>query len=131
MKWIPERLAIYGTLTILALTVLFHLLVLAGVVPYEMVWGGRLTSVDEMRQFETISILLNLLMAVVVAIRADLLRLPIHRMVPRGILWAMAVLFALNTVGNIASLNTMEAIIFTPVTLVLCVFSVKLALPRG
>jgi hypothetical protein len=40
----------------------------------------------------------------------------------------MFVLFAINTVGNIFSNNELERLIFTPLTLLLAVFSLRLAI---
>jgi len=41
------------------LATIFHLLILVRVIPYEITWGGRLKTVEEMYVFETISILIN------------------------------------------------------------------------
>ncbi|MGV3588417.1 MAG: hypothetical protein ACO1OF_15540 [Adhaeribacter sp.] len=75
------RIAAIGLLLILSLIVIFHLLVMVGVIPFNIVWGGRLKSTSEMLLFETISIFMNLIMLAVVAIKANILRLPVNRIV--------------------------------------------------
>lgn len=59
---------------------------------------------------------------------SGLLRLNAKPMLIRVSLWLMAGLFALNTVGNLFSNNDFERIIFTPVTLLLSIACVYLAL---
>ena len=125
---ISERLATNGLLAVLSLVIVFHLLVLLRIIPYSIVWGGRLTSDTQMVRFELTSIVINTLMLTVVAIRAGLLRIMVPALLINITLWLMAGLFTLNTVGNLASLNTVEQLVFTPLTLILAIFSLRLAL---
>jgi membrane-associated phospholipid phosphatase len=127
-KYISERLAIRGLLAIQSLSVVLHLLILSGIVPYEIAWGGRIKNQEEMIRFESVSILLNLLMLAIVAIRAGLLAVRLNYSFTRGALWFMFGLFVLNTVGNILSDNQFEQLVFTPVTMILAVFSLRLAI---
>lgn len=125
---ISERLAVNSILIILSLIVLFHLSILLELIPFEMVWGGRLKDAAQMRRFETISIIANLVMLAIVAIRGGLLKVRLSRMVPTIALWVMCVLFVLNTLGNLASTNQWERLIFTPLTLVLALLCLRLTL---
>lgn len=108
---------------ILLLVLLFHLLVLTGIIPYTIVWGGRLKTQNDMLRFETVSIGTNLLMVFVAAVRANWLRLSIPPTPIRVGLGLMAGLFILNTIGNLFSTNRLEQIIFTPLTLLLSLLS--------
>ncbi len=117
-------------ITILSLVIIFHLLILSGVIPYAIVWGGRLTGTNEMITFEAISIVLNMMMIVIVAQHSGLLRLPVKAIVSRIGVWIMVLLFALNTVGNLMSVNETERMIFTPLTLILSVLCLALALGK-
>lgn len=125
---ISERLAVNSILIILSLIVLFHLSILLELIPFEMVWGGRLKDAAQMRRFETISIIANLVMLAIVAIRGGLLKVRLTRMVLTIALWVMCVLFVLNTLGNLDSTNQWERLIFTPLTLVLALLCLRLAL---
>jgi len=127
---ISERFAANGLLAVLSLVIVFHLLVLLHVIPYTIVWGGRLTSDTQMVRFELTSIAINAFMLVVVAIRAGLLRVNVPPLLINIALWLMAGLFAVNTVANLASLNEFEKLAFTPLTLLLAVFSLRLALTK-
>lgn len=129
-RFISERLAAATIATILSLIVLFHLLILTGAIPFDIVWGGRLSSREQMLRFEILSIALNLLMLAIVGVRAGIFGKNIPPMLITIALWIMAVLFGLNTVGNLLSQNSLERIIFTPLTLVLCVLCLRLALGK-
>lgn len=125
-----SRVATIGLLLLLSLFVLFHSTILLGIIPFEMVWGGRLKNHAQMLSFESFSILANLIMLAVVGVKAGLLRLRVHPKVIMAGLWIMFVLFLLNTVGNALSTNELEKLLFTPVTLLLSFFSLVLALNK-
>lgn len=125
---ISEKTAWLSMLIILLLVIIFHGLVLTGIIPFTIVWGGRLESSSDMIRFETISILINVVMVVVIVMRAGLLNISINQKKIRVVLWIMTVLFLLNTIGNLFSTNALERIIFTLITLLLSLFSWRLAL---
>ncbi|RAK69441.1 hypothetical protein [Hymenobacter edaphi] len=124
------RFAARALLLIIALTLVFHGLVIGGVVPFQIVWGGRLTGRDELLAFEAVSVGLNLLMLAAVAAWAGLLRVQVPAGLLRAVLWLMVALFALNTVGNLLSTNQFEKLVFTPLTLLLALLSLRLALSK-
>lgn len=62
-----NKMAAYSTIIIMILTIIFHILILTGVVPYEITWGGRLKSYEDMLRFETVSILVNITVILIVA----------------------------------------------------------------
>lgn len=109
----------------------FHILILLGVIDYSIVWGGRLKTRTEMLQFETVSLVLNAVFLLVVAIRMNWIRIKIPRIAMAITLWLMAGLFLLNTLGNLASLNSLETIIFTPLTAISTVFCGVLAVKKS
>lgn len=127
---ISENLAIKGILIILSLVVLFHLCVLIGIVPPEIVWGGRISDRSELVKMEIISILINLVMLQIVMVRAGYFKIKINPMIIKIALWAMAILFLLNTIGNIFSKNDFEKFAFTPLTLILAIFCIRLAISK-
>ena len=127
-RMISERNAGLAMLVLFSLILVFHLLVLSGIVPYDIAWGGRLKSREEMFVFESVSILLNTFMMIVVAVRSKFLSTSVNRKVITGILWGMTILFSLNTVGNLFAVSSWETIIFTPITCLLSILSLRLAL---
>jgi hypothetical protein len=127
-RLITEKFATSALLMIFMLVMLFHVLVLLGIIPFDIVWGGRLKSQEEMIPFEITSIALNSVMLGIVMMQAGLLKVNVKPIVLKVAFWCMFVLFAINTVGNIFSNNELERLIFTPLTLLLAVFSLRLAL---
>ncbi len=112
---------------IFSLILVFHFLVLTGLISYEVAWGGRLKSKNEMIVFETASILLNSLFLFVVLVKANYLIISISSVFLKIILWGMVVIFALNTVGNLFAINPWEKYLATPITLILSLLSYKIA----
>ena len=58
----------------------------------------------------------------------SLLTIDIQKNVITYSLWLMTGLFLLNTLGNVTSKNKLEKRLFTPVTILLAIFSLTLAL---
>jgi hypothetical protein len=121
------RLASYGLLLILSGVILFHIFVLSGLIPFAIVWGGRLQDTSQMLVFETISIAINLVMLAVAAIQAGMLKVKIRPGLIRTALWVMFALFLVNTLGNLFSNNELEKMLFTPLTGLLALFCLRLA----
>jgi hypothetical protein len=80
-----------------------------------------------MYRFEIFSILINALFLIVVLVQANLLAIDMPKNIITYLLWIMTGLFLLNTLGNAKSKNKLEQRLFTPVTLVLAIFSLVLA----
>ncbi|HEX2534797.1 MAG TPA: hypothetical protein VHK69_13720 [Chitinophagaceae bacterium] len=127
LHFIPLRVAVFGTLFILAATIVFHLLVVAGIIPFEIVWGGNLESRAQRYAMETVSIALNVLMLLVILIYARIVPWNGNRKIISGALWLMAALFLLNTLGNLMAKNALETYLFTPITLILSLFCLRIA----
>ena len=109
--------AIKIMVSFLIVVVLFHFFIMLQIVPYNIVWGGRLKSVEEMYAFETVSIFINILLVGLLLWKGKLIRKGTSNKVLNAILWILLVLFALNTVGNLLAETILEKLVFTPLTL--------------
>ncbi|MEQ8534051.1 MAG: hypothetical protein RIB86_19515 [Imperialibacter sp.] len=127
LKKINFKFAAHAMIVTLSLVLVYHLTIITGLIPYEATWGGRLQSREQMLRFETVSIVVNLFILTVILIKGGYLKLKLPAIVLKVLLWAFAVLFALNTVGNLASTSVLELIIFTPLTAAAAVFCARLA----
>lgn len=116
-------------LFIIALTLVFHLLIVVKVIPYNIAWGGRLQSDQDMYAFETISILVNVFLALVLCIKANYLKINVPNKLINFILWCFFVLFLLNTIGNIIAITAFEKS-FALVTLALAYLLWVILKPR-
>jgi len=126
MRQIPFRTAAITLLVLFASAIMFQLAVLAGLIPTEMVWGGRLQNEEE-RTVGALVIAFLLVFVALVLVRMG----HIGRSMPaagRWGMWVVCALFALNTVGNLFALDMRETLIFTPVTLVSAVLAARVAM---
>jgi hypothetical protein len=113
-----QKHASYTMLGLLTLVILFHLSVITQLVPYTIVWAGKMKSVQEMYLFESVSIAINLFLITVVSLKIELIKHAISHKILNGILWFFVVLFSLNTVGNLFAKTDFEKYVFTPLTLI-------------
>lgn len=113
--------------TLFAASIVFHLLVISGIIDFRMVWGGRLKNPAEMYLFEAVSLLINALFLWTVAQHMHYIRRFFPVGLIRTLLWIMTGIFLLNTLGNLVSLNRLEVLLFTPVTAISAVCCAILA----
>ncbi|WP_296316145.1 hypothetical protein [Winogradskyella sp. UBA3174] len=102
------KTAIKIILYVLVAVILFHLSIMLKIVPYEITWGGRLKNDSEMYAFETISIIINLFLFLILLIKGKYLKEFIPIKIVNITLWVFFLLFVLNTVGNIFAKTNFE-----------------------
>ena len=117
--------AIKGMLIVPAIIIVFHLLIVAGIIPYTIVWGGRLNSTAEMLQFEAISIGINLMVLAAFAAEGGWIRKLLPYNLKTILLWGLFGLFVANTVANLFSVTSFEKILFTPITFLFALWTYR------
>ncbi len=110
--------------TLLSLVLLFHFFIILKIIPYSIAWGGRLTNDQEMYVFEGVSIAINVLLILVLALKAQ----PHQRKWVDVLLWVFFGVFVLNTIGNLLAQTTFEKC-FSVVTLGFAVLIWKIVRP--
>jgi len=115
-----SKTAIKIMLFIVVLLMLFHASIILKIVPYEITWGGRLTTDSEMYVFETISILLNLILGLTLIIKGKYIKQLVSLKTVTITLWIFLILFGLNTIGNVFAKTNFEKI-FAVLTLSLSI----------
>ncbi|WP_028486394.1 hypothetical protein [Thiomicrorhabdus chilensis] len=125
-KW-----AVHGLLAIFSGLLLFHVLVILQVIPYAIVWGGKLESVQQMQRFETEAIIINLIIIGIVLTKAGyVLHSLQNSRAMQFVLWVLVIAFSINALGNFLADTTVETLIFTPLTLLSAVLMYRLAIER-
>ena len=112
----------------LGIVLIFHFLIFTEQIPYDKVWAGKLNSVEEMKTFETFSILINIIMLATLVIKYRLLEKEKRNKAIDILILIFAAFFALNTLGNLFAQNIIELILGTFLTLsssILCFIIVK------
>jgi len=130
-KFLTLRFAANGILLITSVTIIFHFLILFGIIPFENTWGGRLETKEQMFVFESISILITVLVMIAVAIRAGYLLWKVKPIFLKVFFYVLMVVFTLNTIGNLFANNDFEKFFATPLTLILAVFCWRLAISNS
>ena len=128
LRKINFSFSIKTMIVLLLIALTYHLIILAEFIPYEAVWGGRLKSSEQMHQFEFISIAINLFIVLVILIKGSYIKIYIPKLIINIFLWLFAILFTVNSIGNLFSASIWETIIFTPITLISAVLCLRLAL---
>ena len=119
-KKITSRVAINSMLVLILAVVIFHLSVMAKIIPYGIIWGGRLKSEQEMYVFETISVFINLFLGFALLMKAGYIKSYLRQNIINIILWIFLVLFILNTIGNFFAKTNFEKL-FAVVTIIFAI----------
>lgn len=78
---------------LLGAVLIYHFLIFFEFIPFDKVWAGRLNSVEEMKTFETFSILVNVFMITVLIIKyQNLLNHKPNRIID-VLIWVFALFF--------------------------------------
>ena len=112
-KWKALKIMI----PLLSLVIIFHLAIITRLIPYQVVWAGKLKSVNEMYAFETASIAMNIFIIALLLLKAKHLKRNISSKILDTLLWLFVILFAVNTIGNLMAETLFEKLVFTPLTL--------------
>jgi hypothetical protein len=129
-KLFAPNTAAYIVAIISAISILFHFLVILGVVPYDIVWGGRAVDASQLLKLEAVSISINMLILGITVSSIRHRKTGKHYMLFKIFFWLLTILFSVNTLGNLASKNKLEMMIFTPVTFLLALLCLRLALVK-
>jgi hypothetical protein len=128
---IPFKVAISLFLILLSLVLIFHFLVILKIIPYNIVWAGKIENDAQMNLFESISILINFILLTAILVKGNILRLKINRIIIQVILYIFVVIFALNTVGNLFAKMSLETYIFAPLTFISAFLCLRIALEKS
>lgn len=113
------------------LLLVLHLLILLQVVPSNIVWGGQL-NVDgsNLLQLEIVAITLTLVFVGIVAQKLKLLKIGKSKKAINVGIWIIFAYLILNTLGNFASGVTAETLFFGPLTIILALCALRLAVEK-
>jgi hypothetical protein len=128
-KLISARLA--GTLLLIGmgLLLIFHVLVLLSIVPPEIVWGGQAgTSPTNLLALEAVALIVTVLFAIIIAAKTGYIAAGRFQKIATIGVWVIFAYFVLNLIANLASGVSAEKLVFAPVTLILALCAVRLAI---
>ncbi len=118
INFISKQQSIKIMLVLLSIFMVFHVLVIIQIIPYTIVWAGKLKSYKDMYEFEGSSIFINLMLILILLARGQYIQLPVSQQFISIVLWLFVLLFALNTIGNLFAKTNFEKFVFTPLTFI-------------
>ena len=69
-NFISQTHAIIFMISLLSVLLVFHMMILTGIISYAVVWAGKISSVKDMRTMEAISICINSFAILILLLRA-------------------------------------------------------------
>ena len=110
--------------------IVMHLLILFQVIPCQMVWGGQIEDTTSLLLFETVALVVTILFLITIGLKIGYIRTQGLKKVAHIGVWIMFIYFVLNIIGNLTSSSAIEIMIFTPITVVLSLLSLRLAVEK-
>ena len=101
---ISQNNAIKLLIGLLSIVIVFHFLIIVKIIPFNIAWGGRLKSDQEMYVFEGISIVINLFLIWVLSLKLKNVKGKLINIM----LWIFLGIFTLNTIGNLFAQTNFE-----------------------
>jgi len=106
----------------------FQLLLAAGLLPVSMAWGGRQTELTPVLRLASIAAVILLgVFIYIIRYRAGLIGSVPAPTAIRVLAWVVAGYMTLNTVGNFASVNSIEKLLFGPMTIIITIACIIVA----
>ncbi|MFC4323119.1 hypothetical protein [Litchfieldia salsa] len=129
-KLISVKSASNIILTINILALFMHAMILLEILPYHFVWGGRVNSKADLLTLETISIVIQTIFIIIIAIKAGYLFKGRFGRTVNVCIWVMFGIMVLNTIGNLLSISSLETMLMTPLTTLLAILLFRLGTDR-
>jgi hypothetical protein len=122
------KLAGNTLLILLGLLIVFHVLVIAGIIPYGIVWAGKINNRTQLLRMESVSLVVLALAILLVTLRMGYLTFLNYPAVINGGVWLLFVFFLLNTLGNLTAKSPIEKFGFGTLTLLMSLCCLVLAI---
>jgi hypothetical protein len=129
-KLLSARTAGIVVILLLLGLLILHAFVLAGVISFNLVWGGNIEYRQDMIKLEIFALITTLLFLLITFYKLALLSKKRNSKLINLAVWIMFVYFTLNIITNIAAKTGAERHLFIPVSIVLALFSFRLNLEK-
>ena len=125
VKKLPFRAAYMSLIVLPAMFLVFHALIIAGILPRNIVWGGRLTDTTFL-PLELLALTLNFLLILTGCVAGKFISSKAAALIVDNIKWFLFYFVVVNTVLALFSKTTLE-VVMTPVTALyaLCLYRLK------
>ncbi|MEO6812451.1 MAG: hypothetical protein ABI172_00870 [Ginsengibacter sp.] len=129
-KLISQKQAINVMIALLTALLIFHTLVLTGIIPYAIVWAGKIKSAEDMWTMELVSICVNSFAILILLLKAEYIQNKIPVKILNAVIWLLVLLFSLNTIGNLFAESQFELYFFTPLTFISAILCLRIVIDK-
>ncbi len=128
-KMLPLKESAVVLILAFAAIFILHVLVILGIVPIDVAWGGQVSEGSTaLWVLEIFALLVTILFAFFIAAKSGLWPIQSGKRSIKIGAWLVFAYLLLNTLGNLASEVTVERFVFAPITLILAVLSLRVAI---
>lgn len=128
-KLISAKKASNLLLIVLGLLIVFHLLVIAGLVPSTIVWGNQIEEASIL-PLELIAIVITISFGLFILIKMRYLADNRPSKVVNIGLWIIAIFLLGNSIANLLSSVSAENFVFAPIAILMGLLTIRLALEK-
>jgi hypothetical protein len=115
----------------MGLLAIFHIFILLKVIPSDIVWGGQIDLLAiNLFTLEITALLVTLVFTVIVAAKMDYIKANKFKKAINIDVWFIFGYLILNTLGNLLSGISFENLIFAPISMVLAICALRLAVEK-
>lgn len=108
IKNITMKLSQKIALIIIVAYCIFHVLVLFQIIPYTIVWGGKIKSIAEMYILEGVALIIMLFIGSILSMKSRLVKSIFTAKTIKRVLLFFAFFFMLNTISKLLAENIIE-----------------------
>ena len=113
-----------------AVLILIQILVMAGIVPFEMLWGGLPPEDESTMKFEIISLAVSSVFLAALAVKVGYIKTEKFSEVISLLFWVIFMYLIINAIGNLISGITFAKVLLAPVALILAFFTYRLVIDK-
>ena len=130
-RLLSAKLAANILLAALGLLFVFHILVLLRVLPADIVWGGQIQRGQaNLITLEIVALIVTALFILIIAAKVGYVEAGRMAGVVNIGVWLIFAFLVLNTLGNLASGVSFENLFAAPLTIILALCALRLALEK-
>ena len=130
-KILSANLAGKILIALFVVLLIMHALILLGVLPSSIIWGGQIKEdQSNLIGLESVAITLTLLFIGLTALKIRQINSGGKRLMINVGAWLVFAYLLMNTLGNFASGVSAETLIFAPLTIVMALCALRLALEK-
>ncbi|MCB0732644.1 MAG: hypothetical protein KDC88_16595 [Ignavibacteriae bacterium] len=103
-------ISLIGNILIVLFTILilFHICVLIGIIPHNIVWAGKVKSKSELIKLESISIIILLISIFILSMKLEYFNVGLSSTIINIGIWLLFAMYVLNTIGNLFAKSPIE-----------------------